>query len=905
MNFTPSISNIMAQKEADNNVMFPEDEVVLMFENDAFFNKYQLNNKHLILPQLNDLLMWLNNIFVPFYMFHLKDLNKSERDECLYKTNKLEQTFSNLQNFSNYTGQCSDDYAFTCTLCGNKIKRGLNSTLSAALQEHVHLEEALANLSFKTDKREIITTKSPQLKELVCNGINFCNYCYSSLNIPTDFKFNFKIFYCSEIEKSLYTHNYINDIISVGNLSVPTFQLKNSILCVCLLCICDLSVKVWGEHQYGQKHLKNKSNNIILNRFVKYHIAWMQQEPHYQAHQVYFTPFSVETIICNLCNDKLVPLELIEDHINNKVHKVRVFQLDSNVVPCYDLQIQVYPIHERVLMSKPLIEPNDLPSTSTDVRQNYEEESEVSEESDLNDTESIKEENPNKALRVHEVIPSITENNAVDIHNIMEHRFWFHFDKFMKVVEGRMVECCYCNIIMPKIRSTIIGHILSKYHKRCVDIPKSSYKFFCEICNLWIRTDNLWLFHKVSKKHVERCRKIATGRRKKLIEYECKTCKLIFFGDDISIKRHSMISKYNEFKKPKNVVLSRKVKKLLVSNENIICESNRLVAEAVEALLNRDVINRCCNAIRVALLETYPNCSVYPFGSQVSGLGTKKSDLDLFVDISGMYFGEKSQDPESQVSIVLNATKIFRKRIDFKHLNPIPKARTPILQLYHVDTDLDCDLSFRHGLSVENTKFLRLCIDVQPCTQLLILFLKEWLHFCNLAGHITTYSLAMMVIFYLQVKKYLIPVNDLQQLTNAPKIIIDGWSLVDLSTISVEKFKKRIRLCKMPINELLIDFFVFYKSFNYATDVICPLLGHPIKKSLFSFNRNLLDLPVEMSIYIRKIANNTTELFRSQSSMCIQDPFDLSHNLTKGCSNHIVNKFQKLCDLSYNFLIRN
>lgn len=74
-----------------------------------------------------------------------------------------------------------------------------------------------------------------------------------------------------------------------------------------------------------------------------------------------------------------------------------------------------------------------------------------------------------------------------------------------------------------------------------------------------------------------------------------------------------------------------------------------------------------------------------------------------------MYLGEKMQDAKSQAKIVNDVCKIFKKYPHkvFTHLNPVRTARTPIIQVFHTVTQLDCDLSFRHGLSVENTKFLR------------------------------------------------------------------------------------------------------------------------------------------------------------------------------------------------------
>lgn len=80
----------------------------------------------------------------------------------------------------------------------------------------------------------------------------------------------------------------------------------------------------------------------------------------------------------------------------------------------------------------------------------------------------------------------------------------------------------------------------------------------------------------------------------------------------------------------------------------------------------------------------------------------------MFIDTGGMYEGLKNQDALSQVQLVRKAAGILSKQNnEFQDVFQIPTARTPIIKLYHKLTEIECDLSFRHGLSVENTKFLR------------------------------------------------------------------------------------------------------------------------------------------------------------------------------------------------------
>lgn len=78
------------------------------------------------------------------------------------------------------------------------------------------------------------------------------------------------------------------------------------------------------------------------------------------------------------------------------------------------------------------------------------------------------------------------------------------------------------------------------------------------------------------------------------------------------------------------------------------------------------------------------------------------------MDTGDMYLGTNYQDSQTQEQFVKKVAKVLKSfKEDFSHVLPIPSARTPIVKVHHNFTKLDCDISFRHGLGVENTKFLR------------------------------------------------------------------------------------------------------------------------------------------------------------------------------------------------------
>lgn len=101
-------------------------------------------------------------------------------------------------------------------------------------------------------------------------------------------------------------------------------------------------------------------------------------------------------------------------------------------------------------------------------------------------------------------------------------------------------------------------------------------------------------------------------------------------------------------------------------------------------------------------------------------------------------------------------------------------------------------------------------------------------------------------------------------------------------------------------DQLLRGFFTFYGNFNYKDYVICPLIADTVEKKDFI---DILKLPKAMNLYVEYIqesAKNTG--FRIDSAMCIQDPIELSHNLTKAVDPLTLRAFKQYCKLSVNIL---
>lgn len=90
----------------------------------------------------------------------------------------------------------------------------------------------------------------------------------------------------------------------------------------------------------------------------------------------------------------------------------------------------------------------------------------------------------------------------------------------------------------------------------------------------------------------------------------------------------------------------------------------------------------------------------------------------------------------------------------------------------------------------------------------------------------------------------------------------------------------------------LYGFFNYYADFDYQTYVACPFLGKVIKKRTFACHHQL---PEEMRAYKTSLNNPEAETFRIDSPMCIQDPIDLSQNITKAVKKMKLRRFIQYC----------
>lgn len=97
------------------------------------------------------------------------------------------------------------------------------------------------------------------------------------------------------------------------------------------------------------------------------------------------------------------------------------------------------------------------------------------------------------------------------------------------------------------------------------------------------------------------------------------------------------------------------------------------------------------------------------------------------------------------------------------------------------------------------------------------------------------------------------------------------------------------------------EFFLFMFNIDFESFIICPLSGKMLKKMSFAENNTQLRYKEYTKTF--NVKGNKQLLFAKDKPMCVQDPFDLSHNVTKGVSWKVLETFKQYCKLSHKMLI--
>lgn len=257
------------------------------------------------------------------------------------------------------------------------------------------------------------------------------------------------------------------------------------------------------------------------------------------------------------------------------------------------------------------------------------------------------------------------------------------------------------------------------------------------------------------------------------------------------------------------------------------------------------------------------------------------SDFDFYVDVEN----PQNLDPKALVRLV---NRELKRRPLFSDVICILAARTPIIKCVHTLTGFSLDLNFSNPLGVYNTKFLHFVLRYDPRIHLLAMLIKFWGKVNKLTGtgRLTNYTLMLLIIFYLQnlENPVLPPVSVFQ--VGCKQFMVGTWNYAFNKQLNNKATKNR-----MSMIELFAGFFRFYDNFEFGTTVVCPLVGKPVLKSAFE---KPTTLDQSFDSYRAHLKETGSFPLNVNTELCVQDPFELSHNVAASCTPKTFKLFRQV-----------
>ncbi|KAJ8669629.1 hypothetical protein QAD02_000888 [Eretmocerus hayati] len=467
--------------------------------------------------------------------------------------------------------------------------------------------------------------------------------------------------------------------------------------------------------------------------------------------------------------------------------------------------------------------------------------------------------------------------------------------------------CCICdrNTQIHNNYSQIVEHYKSAEHmKKSIALRKQAKvvnrqlssmfrdawyyaeTFACKICKQEYNSDIQFVKHLQDPEHMKH---VHQHDAVKLKFHLCPYCTKLWYG---SSETHSVpceddLDKHMISGDNASATFMREIDNLQGLFDSLNESMDSLIMESDEVQL---VMIRGCeilSCLEETVKHSYPNARAYSFGSRVSLLGLTDSDMNIFLDCENQNYIVGCSKDKVQWYLANVCLELKNQTNIWTVFEILFKTREPMIKLLHEPSGVDCEILLLNGLKVEKSRLLGLYNAASPCCRRMILYLREWLKYLECfpgSDDIMTTAIAWCVIFYLQVQGILPPVLDLVKQSNASKII-DGWEC------GFNEIVPQI-LPDFNFTEHLHGFFLYFARFDYQKFVACPYLGLVIAKHDFAHTDQL---PEEMDIYKFRASANVNDVFEFNSPMCIQDPIDMSHNMTGHVNKSDLRRFRQYC----------
>ncbi|KAH8311169.1 hypothetical protein KR044_004671, partial [Drosophila immigrans] len=333
--------------------------------------------------------------------------------------------------------------------------------------------------------------------------------------------------------------------------------------------------------------------------------------------------------------------------------------------------------------------------------------------------------------------------------------------------------------------------------------------------------------------------------------------------------------------------LPKKAKSLVTSDITSMFKEKYQVADKLKVLPEYDDIDRDLCELFAPGFADEP-IRIYKFGSRITGIGSCSSDLDVFVDIGNNFHVFEHRASKATLVKLRVMRELLVASNKWRIINVIEQARVPIIKTCHLSSGIECDLCL-NSLGFCNTNLLKYLFEVQPLVQYMCIYVKTWLERCKLSEQITTYSMALMVAYFLQLNQLLPSIVTLQNDdANTAKQYVGPW-VANFAQKKLYDLKiQQVEVTVPMIKEYMREFFKFYSTFNYERFAVCPYLG----TSDIAIAKLEKRMPQKYLDYAKKNPETTLQI---RKPMVVQDPIQLNHNVTKAVTKITLQTFINFC----------
>jgi DNA polymerase sigma len=238
---------------------------------------------------------------------------------------------------------------------------------------------------------------------------------------------------------------------------------------------------------------------------------------------------------------------------------------------------------------------------------------------------------------------------------------------------------------------------------------------------------------------------------------------------------------------------------------------------------------------RVCAVTFKEKHSVNPYGSSANGFSMRGSDIDLALNFDDVDIKDTSK-PLKKLKEKLKS--------DGVHSVKLIGTRIPILKIHHFN--VECDVCVNNYFAVINTKLLYTYSRIDKRLKEVVHVVKYWARSIGVNdsshGTLSSYSYALMVIFYFQMIGIL---PSLQMLVEHESVTeadisypqpVQGQDCRFVSNINVinKIIQSEMKPSNARVTELVIGFFEFYKQFDFNKCSICIKTAAPVLKLPYS-----------------------------------------------------------------------